>query len=554
MAGTPAPEACRPHMEQLLATPARWRDSLSSVLEHPLQRLRIGYAAWLFGIFCYFLPAATWNPVSRFDLTRSVVEHGTLTIDAYVDNTGDRAHRGEHWYSDKAPLAALLAVPAYQAYHWMESSRGKAPSYQVVGKPGEAPQRVTVNRSFQRALYVCSLSTAALAGVAAGLALFELLRRRLSTLTALAGSAATVLATPLFPYATSFYGHAIAAGFVTVAVALLDTWGAQPIDSHQGLPSRRRALLAGLCLGTSMGCEYLSFVPAAVLSLVFALGFVLSSQDRGRAVRRCASELLLPMAVGALAPVLLIAGYHWACFGAPWRTGYSFVVDPKFAAGHANGLLGIRLPSAAGLWGLSFGRLRGLFYIAPLALALLIGLIARARARDRSALAGSCGFLALLLVNASYYMWWGGAAAGPRHLVPALGLLALGVPWLWQRVWLRYACGGLALFSLFNMIGISAVGLEAPEHGDILRDFIYERLAAGKLSALSGASNLGIEFGVVRGGSLGPLLVWLLVGARMLYRQTQELPVEAEGVGPSLPAAARSSAAPAAEAAPSITS
>jgi hypothetical protein len=536
-------------MEQILSVPARWRDSLSSVLEHPLHRLRIGYAAWLFGIFCYFLPAATWNPVSRFDLTRSLVEHRTFAIDAYVDNTGDRAHRGEHWYSDKAPLAALLAVPAYQAYHWMESSRGKAPSYQVVGKPGEAPQRVTVNRSFQRALYVCSLSTAALAGVAAGLALFELLRRRLSTPTALLGSAATVLATPLFPYATSFYGHAMAAGLVTVAVALLDTWDAPSIDS---LSPRWRALLAGACLGTSMGCEYLSTVPAAAVSLVFALGFVLSAQDRGHALRRCASELLVPMVLGALGPLLIISAYHWACFGAPWRTGYSFVVDPKFAAGHASGLLGIRLPTAAGLWGLSFGRMRGLFYIAPLALALLVGLVARACSRDRAALAGSSAFLALLLVNSSYYMWWGGAAAGPRHLVPALGLLALGVPWLWQRVWLRYACAALALLSLFNMIGISAVGLEAPEHGDILRDFVYERLATGKLSALNGASNLGIEFGVVRGGSLGPLLVWLLVGARMLYRQARELLAEPDGVGPSLPAAELPSAPPA-DTAPSST-
>lgn len=538
-------------MEQILSAPARWRDSLSSALEHPLHRLRIGYAAWLFGIFCYFLPAATWNPVSRFDLTRSVVEHGTFAIDAYVDNTGDRAHRGEHWYSDKAPLAALLAVPAYQAYHWMDRARGKSPSYEVVGKPGEAPQRVNVNRSFQRALYVCSLSTAALAGVAAGLALFELLRRRLSTPVALAGSAAAVLATPFFPYATSFYGHAMAAGFVTLAVALLDTWSDSPSGSQE-LPSRRRALLAGACLGTSMGCEYLSAVPAAVVSLVFALGFVLHARDRRHAALRCASELLLPMAAGALVPVLIIASYHWACFGAPWRTGYSFVVDPKFAAGHASGLLGIRLPTTAGLWGLTFGRLRGLFYIAPLALALLVGLIARARSRDRAALAGVGAFLALLFVNSSYYMWWGGAASGPRHLVPALGLLALGVPWLWQRTWLRYACGVLALVSLFNMIGISAVGLEAPEHGDVLRDFVYQRLAAGKLSALSGASNLGIEFGVVRGGSLGPLLVWLLVGARMLYRQARDLLTEADS-SPSLPAAEPASAAPPAEAAPSTS-
>ena len=521
-------------MEQTLTAAMRWQDSLARVLEHPLHRLRIGYAAWLFGIFCYFLPAATWNPVSHFDLTRSIVERGALDIDAYFDNTGDRAHRGDHWYSDKAPVAALLALPAYQAYHWMESARGKAPTYQVYGVPGEAPQRVTVNRSFQRALYVCSLSTAALAGVGIGLALFEILRRRISPVAALAGSAATVLATPIFPYATSFYGHAVAAAFLTVGVALLDTGGAEPAVPAALPPAARmrsRTVAAGACLSTSIGCEYLSAVPVAVLLLVFALGFAWGAPEpRGRALQRCWSELIWPVALGALGPALLLGGYHWSCFGAPWRTGYSFVVDPRFAAGHAQGILGIRWPALDALWGLSFGRLRGLFYVSPLALALIIGLCARARARDRTAFAAACAFLALLLVNGSYYMWWGGAAAAPRHLVPVLGLLALGAPWLWRHAWLRYASAALALLALINMLGISAVGLEAPEHGDVLRDFVYERLASGKLATLSGASNLGIEFGVVRGGSLGPLLAWLLIGAHVLYRQVCELSADGAAV------------------------
>ena len=59
----------------------------------------LAYALWLFGTFAYFLPAATWNPVSRFDLTRAIVEHGTLSIDAYADSTGDRALYDGHWYT-----------------------------------------------------------------------------------------------------------------------------------------------------------------------------------------------------------------------------------------------------------------------------------------------------------------------------------------------------------------------------------------------------------------------------------------------------------------------
>ena len=70
----------------------------------------------------------------------------------------------------------------------------------------------------------------------------------------------------------------------------------------------------------------------------------------------------------------------------------------------------------------------------------------------------------------------------------------------------------------------------------MLLDFVYARLLDGKVSALSGASNLGIEFGLVRGGTLGPLVVWLLVGAHVLYRQVGEVPsapVVGAGAAPS---------------------
>jgi hypothetical protein len=507
-------------MDQILTRPASLRESLQSALEVPLVRLRLGYAAWLFGVFCYFLPAATWNPVSRFDLTRSIVERGTFQIDAYVDNTGDRARRGEHWYSDKAPLAAFLALPAYEAYHLLERWRGREPTYRVYATPDRPAQRVVVNRSFQRALYVCSISTAAVAGVGLGLALFELLRRRIPVRAALAGSALTVLGTPIFPYATSFYGHAIAGGLLLCGLSLLDGSTGPDVDAR----NFRWRVAAGACLAASAGCEYLSAVPVAALLITFSAFLLVSGSGTSHDHPRTRlMALALPLALGAVVPVLLVAAYQWRCFGAPWRTGYSFIVDPTFAAGHATGFLGVRTPHGAALWGLCFGRLRGLFYISPVALPLACGLVVGARRGDRTAFAAALGFLALLLVNASYYMWWGGAAAGPRHLVPVLGLLALGLPWLWERPWRRAVTALLGAVSITNMLAIAAVGLEAPEHGDVLIDFAYGRLLQGKLSELSGASNLGIEVGLVRGGTLGPLLAWLIVGAYVLHHLVREL-------------------------------
>jgi hypothetical protein len=101
--------------------------------------------------------------------------------------------------------------------------------------------------------------------------------------------------------------------------------------------------------------------------------------------------------------------------------------------------------------------------------------------------------------------------------------LALGLPWVWAQRWTRWAFVGLGAVSALNMLVIAGVGLEAPERGDVLFDFAYARLLQGRLSAIAGASNLGLEFGVVRGGTLGPLLVWLLAGARILSRQVHEL-------------------------------
>ena len=64
-----------------------------------------------------FPPMAGWNENSRFNLTRAIVDHGTLTIDTYRLNTGDKAQCGAHTCTDKAPGSSLVAVAPYALYH-----------------------------------------------------------------------------------------------------------------------------------------------------------------------------------------------------------------------------------------------------------------------------------------------------------------------------------------------------------------------------------------------------------------------------------------------------
>src|SRR5688572_20849388 len=54
----------------------------------------------LFVSYGYFVAAPSWNDTSRFDLTRALVERRALDIDPDHRNTGDKAFRDGHYYTD----------------------------------------------------------------------------------------------------------------------------------------------------------------------------------------------------------------------------------------------------------------------------------------------------------------------------------------------------------------------------------------------------------------------------------------------------------------------
>ncbi|MGZ3417650.1 MAG: hypothetical protein ACXVEF_10330 [Polyangiales bacterium] len=475
----------------------------------------VAYALWLFGIFAYFVPASTWSPVSRFGLTRAIVERGTFDVDPWSDASGDRAFRNGHWYTDKAPVPSFLAVPAYAISHAYDTSRGLSPQFVSISTPELPARHLQVNRTFARSLYVCSLFTAAVAGVAVALLSFEWLRRRASLSAAFVGSLAIALATPVLPYATSFYGHVVAGAFLLGAFHVLFAGDHRVAPLPD--PSRRAIRIAGLLLVLAIGCEYVVAVPVAVI----CVAVLLRARAQGfRAVLQLAGDL----ALGGLAPAIAIGLYHTVCFGKPFATGYQFLPRVEFASGHAKGLMGILLPKPAALAGLLVGPRRGLWFVAPITAIGVVGTFARVRRGTLDERVAAAVFVALLLTNAGYYMWWGGAATGPRHLIPVVPFLALGVACAWDAFPRARAIVVLvSLVSFANMVALTAVGLEAPEHGNALFDYAWPRLFARQIAHLAGASNLGLRLGLPRHLSLAPLLVWIALGLRHLVRKLGEL-------------------------------
>ena len=470
-----------------------------SLTEHTARLVRHSIAALVFAIVAYFVPGGSWSPVSRYCLTRAIVERRSLEIGPCAAATGDRAVVGDRFYTDKAPLPSFFAAPAYAAFFGVAKLRHRLPSFRAVGTPDRPAERVVVSPAFRTGLYVSSLVTSGLAAAMLAWALFDVLRRRISASSAALGAVTALVGTPLFPYATSFFGHTTAAALLFGAFALLDPRRSSSVGWSDAL--------AGLFLGASLGVEYVTAVPAAIIA-----GGALYYRPAGDR-----SRTLSMLVAGALAPVACVAAYHAACFGSPFRTGYSFVTHPAFASGQSEGLFGITYVKPSALVGILFGRSRGLFYVSPLA---LLGVVAGARTmkedRDPALVVGAFVVGTLALINASYYLWDGGRALGPRHLVPALGFVGVGIGYAFERF--RMAAALAAGFSIAVIVLTTAVSLEVPEGRDVIFGYLMPSLRSGRVAVVSGASNLGLLAGLGGRASLLPPLVALVLGGVWLTK------------------------------------
>ncbi|MEZ4380853.1 MAG: hypothetical protein R3A79_05870 [Nannocystaceae bacterium] len=491
------------------ADPDRAREPLGirALLRRDRRRLVPALGA-VFVTYAYFVGPPAWNQNSRFALTRALVESRTAAIDPYQHTTGDKSRRDGRFYSDKAPGASLLALPAYAlTYAITRLVGGELPEAEVVaidgatdepeaardpGVPREG-ERLAYNQAYRVALYLCRLLSTSLLAVLGVAALYLLALRRLADdrRGALAIALTYGLATPALVYSAALYGHQLAADLLLLGLAAI-AYARAPLHY----------LVAGTCLGWAVLCEYTAAVPVAILCLL-ALA---TGGPRGA----------LWTALGGLPWAGVLALYHTVAFGGPLQTGYDFVYLEAFAEG-MEVRYGIGAPDPRVLYALLFSSYRGLFYLAPVLLLAAWGLVVDATRRslgaaDRRIAAAALAICAyFLLLNAGYYMWDGGAAFGPRHCVPMLPFLCLGLaPALREAPRLVAA---LALVSAAQMVLGAAGAPEAPQHGSPLWDHAWPRLRDAAAGSYAGASNLGLILGLPGPLSLAPLLLlWIAVG------------------------------------------
>jgi len=394
---------------------------------------------WVFLLFLLpmvvvYQPTTGWNVNTRLALVYAVVEQGTFSIDAYHEgwpmDTMDKAVFEGRYYSDKVFGVSLLALPAFFfLYHFAGLFAFDLP-FQVVN-------------------HLLRLWAVSLPGALGLWVMWRLLvglgGRPIRSLLLLASA---FFGSMWFGYATVFMPYVPGIAALAVAMHLL-------LFPFRGVLDRTNGFWIGLLCGFAMICDFIFGL--AVLA-VCALYLARLWHERGSVPLRASV-----VGIGALAgllPLLLFAAYSTSIFGKP-TIPYEYEALELFREGMQEGFMGVTSPKPRVFWYLTLHPYRGVFFWSPWILAALGGavwLLTRGRdARDRW-LAGCAiyAFVAYLLFNSGYYMWWGGFAMGPRLMLPMMAFLPFG--------FLAIARMGVPrwVFAGAMVLGLVSMGLSTP--------------------------------------------------------------------------------------------
>ncbi|HMQ77011.1 MAG TPA: hypothetical protein PKE21_13170 [Flavobacteriales bacterium] len=412
------------------------------------------------------------NTMSRAAMVAALVEHGSLCIDPYHMHTQDKSLIDGHHYSDKAPLPALLVAPVYAALV-------------AAGAVAPGPDGLLTPQLLMLGGLLCGSVPLALIITLCWMRL----RRQATALSPVLLAALPFLGSFLFVYSGSFNAHLLGALFALLALIAVED---------------DRPFVAGLWCGCAVLCEY----PLAVLAGWWALRPL---WGEGAWHHRMRSSLRF-IAGGLPAAVLLLV-YNTLLTGSPFSIGYEHEAHYTFM----HDSYGLALPSLSALWGLTFSGYRGLFVHMPVLLAGLLawGLSTRRTASFRYDPVLPATLL-LLLVIASYRMWWGGWALGPRHLSAAAVLLA----WRWlplvsEHRWLRPPVGVLGAFGLFVAVAAKCtVWYSFPtEVRHPLRDRLWPALRDGGWTDMQ----VPVAFGLSPAASSAAFVVLLITVMAVLW-------------------------------------
>jgi hypothetical protein len=476
----------------------------------------------------FVIQASGWAQTSYFAMVRSLA-HGTPTIDRYHWETRDESYYRGHYYSVKAPGLALLTVPLYKgldaagftdvsarAAH--KADEGGAGRWVQAGYPvglyGNDKERTLRVRNTIAESTVTIWALGLLGALLPAMGLLLLVRWCAERIEPGMGTAVALtlgIGTLLFPFATMFFGHVLAAFLGFAAFAIL--WKER--DGPQSLPL---VALAGLSAGLAVTTEYPLAFAGAIVG-IYAIA-------RGPRIPRG-----LAYTIGVVAGVAPLLAYNLWAFDSPFHFSYNDAVSFQGDSGHDviglndEGFFGIGVPDPIVALKLLFSA-KGLLVLSPvLALGAIGTVLLYRRGRRAEALVLGAVPLTYLVYNSGYWLPFGGGSPGPRFLVPALPFLAVPLAIAYRR----FPLTSVALV-IPSMILIVAATITVPLIGNddigawthLIRVGVFEHTI---ISVFGGDNSWP---------AVAPLLLALAASIALGISATRPPPAAREGVWPAV--------------------
>jgi len=382
-------------------------------------------------VYAYFYQPGGYNGDSRFGLIFAIVQEGRLTIDTYQDRegtaTGDKAYFNGHFYSDKAIGPSVVGAIFYVPFYWMQ---------RIFNHPSQATVKMILT------FLVIGLPSAIAGSLIYILCLYLSGSRSRSFIVTMA----IALGTMYLPYSIIFFSHQFSSSLLFGAFFMIFFLKEKPeIGKNWYL------FLIGFLLGWALISEYPTV--AIILALI---AYYFSIVWRNHTYRHFRS-IVLPLLGGSI-PVLLLLLYNKLCFGNFLTIGYTNLSNPYFGSAMGQGVMGIHWPDLRVLYYMTVHPTMGIFWESPVLLLSFIGaafMFLDRRYRSEAILAmwviGS-----YLVIMSGYYLWWGGWALGPRHIIPILPFFCIFLIFVPKRLtWLLVL---LSIVSIGQMI-IPAAGV-----------------------------------------------------------------------------------------------
>ena len=372
---------------------------------------------------------ATTDAVVAYDLTRQMVDHGTIALSGNL--IGNLAYQGldGRFYSPFGLAQSIWNVPFYLA--------GRLAAHALAWPPDrtEMATKAAVVLGSAVAAAACVLVVWLFAlGLGAG--------RR----AAVAVAAAAGFATSLWPY--SKFGFNVPLAALLLVAAHYAAWRA--VDSS----SRLGAWLSGFWIGWAFLTRHEFAIAAAMLACWLAC-----------ATRRHRGRVLAWWAVGVLPEIVVWGSYNYVRYGSPLDAGYLRDQVPAWGSSVLAGLAGLLLSPGASI-----------FIYSPIAVVAVWALFSARRAHAWFPALVLAELTVFTLFYAQLGNWIGGRSYGPRYLVPFLPLICVPLAdWVQEGAGIRRRV----------VVAAAAISLLVQLPG-VLVDFATVRVAHARQGGASG--------------------------------------------------------------------